>query len=89
LSSWWLSCGVSQRRSKNLFLSIKSCKDELHFFILKIMPDRAFKRELDSLQVTCCHKEDKNCAWVGPLNAYQVCIFIVFFSKYITYYYIY
>ncbi len=42
------------------------------------MPDRAFKRELDSLSVVCAHKKDKECDWKGPLKAYQVCIFIVF-----------
>ena len=41
-------------------------------FILKIMLDRAFKRDLDLLEVSCVHKKEENCDWVGPLKAYQV-----------------
>ncbi|CAF1273193.1 unnamed protein product [Rotaria sp. Silwood1] len=35
------------------------------------MLDRAFKRELDSISITCFHKVDENCTWTGPLKTYQ------------------
>jgi len=38
----------------------------------KIMPDKAFKRELDVLQVECMHQKDKICSWEGQLKDYQI-----------------
>ncbi|CAF1061544.1 unnamed protein product [Adineta ricciae] len=36
------------------------------------MNDRAFKRELDKLEVTCIHKSDQHsCLWTGALYTYQ------------------
>ncbi|UJR37875.1 hypothetical protein I4U23_030565 [Adineta vaga] len=36
------------------------------------MVDRAFKKELDVLPITCIHKDDQpSCSWQGMLNAYQ------------------
>ncbi|CAF3884095.1 unnamed protein product [Rotaria sp. Silwood2] len=37
----------------------------------QIMPDRAFKRELDIISVACLYKKDKQCNWTGQLKAYQ------------------
>ncbi len=37
------------------------------------MPDRAFKRELDVIRVSCMHQKDNQCSWIGQLKDYQVC----------------
>ncbi|CAF3444999.1 unnamed protein product [Rotaria socialis] len=37
----------------------------------QIMPDKAFKKELDILKVACVHRRDKQCNWEGLLNDYQ------------------
>ncbi|UJR08348.1 hypothetical protein I4U23_012619 [Adineta vaga] len=37
----------------------------------QIMPDKAFRRELDNLQVTCLYKENNICLWCGLLKDYQ------------------
>jgi hypothetical protein len=73
----------SKNQVRIIFISTKSCKDKLSIFILKIMTDRAFKKELDVLVVACTHKTDKKCPWTGQLQFYQVCIFIFipFFFK--------
>ncbi|CAF0800447.1 unnamed protein product [Rotaria sordida] len=41
------------------------------FYKNQVMPDRAFKKELDSVPVICGHKVDANCSWKGPLKSYQ------------------
>ncbi|CAF1931031.1 unnamed protein product [Rotaria magnacalcarata] len=39
--------------------------------ISQIMPDKAFKKELDILKVACIHRRDNRCNWEGLLNDYQ------------------
>jgi hypothetical protein len=36
------------------------------------MTDKAFKRELDALQVGCMYRNNGPCSWIGPLQNYQV-----------------
>lgn len=66
-------CGESFRKDQVRITLIHKCSSIISIVvILKIMPDRAFKREMDSLQVICIHKKEENCDWIGPLSAYQV-----------------
>lgn len=65
-------CGVSFSRDqvKNIVLFFCTISN----LFLKFMLDRAFKRELDNLPVTCDHKSNGKCTWSGPLKLYQVCL---------------
>jgi len=41
-------------------------------FYIKIMPDKAFNRELGNLSVGCKYRKNNTCTWRGLLKDYQV-----------------
>ncbi|CAF1078601.1 unnamed protein product [Adineta steineri] len=47
--------------------------DDCHIVTNKsqVMPDKAFKKELDNIRVVCIHRRDDQCTWAGHLRDYQ------------------